>query len=94
MKLWRSKNPGKRRAYRAKRHAAELLRTPVWADTIKIHQIYKLAAHMSTPPLLYHVDHIIPLQGKTVSGLHVPENLQILTAPENMSKHNKYVEFL
>ena len=41
-------------------------------------------------PLGHHVDHIIPLQGKNVSGFHCIENLQYLTAEENIKKGNKY----
>ena len=71
-------------AREAKRRAFKLQRTPKWADLDKIKEIYLNC------PKGYHVDHIIPLQGELVSGLHVPENLQYLTAYENLSKSNNY----
>lgn len=59
--------------------------TPLWADLTKIKQIYLNC------PEGYEVDHVIPLHGKTVSGLHVETNLQYLTRSENAAKGNKLV---
>lgn len=73
---------------------AQLLRMkrcPEWADHQKIQLVYKQARILSK--LLgepCHVDHIIPLQGKTVSGLHIHTNLQILLGKENLQKSNKF----
>lgn len=58
--------------------------TPKWADKRAIRYFYVSC------PEGYHVDHIIPLHGKNVSGLHVLENLQYLPAQENLKKGNNY----
>ena len=71
-------------ARNAKRRALLKDRIPAWADLEKINLIYSLC------PNGYHVDHIIPLQGETVCGLHVENNLQYLTAAENLAKSNKF----
>ena len=81
---WRQAHPDKVRAKRAKERAAKLQRTPTWANQEKIQEIY------SNCPEGYHVDHIVPLQGELVSGLHVENNLQYLPASENSSKGNKF----
>lgn len=57
---------------------------PIWADNNHLRNIY------INRPEGYHVDHIIPLKGKYVSGLHVPNNLQYLSADDNMAKNNHY----
>jgi 5-methylcytosine-specific restriction endonuclease McrA len=59
-------------------------RTPIWADLDKIYEFY------FNCPIGYQVDHIIPLKGKLVSGLHVLNNLQYLTIEENLKKNNSY----
>ncbi len=67
------------------RQARKEERTPPWADLDKIREIYL------NRPKGYHVDHIIPLNGENVSGLHVHYNLQYLPAKENLSKGNKLI---
>jgi 5-methylcytosine-specific restriction endonuclease McrA len=64
--------------------------TPVWADLEKIRVIYREALKKEIlTGITHHVDHIIPLRGKTVCGLHIPENLQILTEEQNLKKGNR-----
>lgn len=77
------RNKDKYFAASAKRRAALLNAIPLWADLKKIEEIYL------NKPKGYNVDHIIPLQGAEVCGLHVENNLQYLTEEENKSKGNK-----
>lgn len=83
-------------AKNAKRRAAKLERTPSWlieSDWNRINGRYALAQHMQhLTGDIYHVDHIIPLQGDEVSGLHVPDNLRVVLASENLSKGNSFME--
>lgn len=93
---WKVSNPGKVNAHGAKRRAALLQRTPVWLtedDLWLMEQAYDLA-NLRTKMFgfAWHVDHIVPLQGKTVSGLHVPINLQVIPGSNNIRKANSFSE--
>lgn len=92
-KAWRTANKGKCTSYCAKRRAKKIQATPAWLTKEQLKQIqdfYILAKNLVlTTGIQYHVDHIVPLRGKDVSGLHVPWNLQVLTAHENINKSNK-----
>lgn len=68
--------------YRGRKNPEYLLRRPTNTDIKTLKEIYKNC------PIGYHVDHIIPLKGRLVSGLDIPENLQYLPAKENMQKSN------
>jgi len=84
IEVWRDNNRGLVNSYDAKRRSAKLQRTPAWADLEAIKKIY------AECPEGMHVDHIVPLQGELVSGLHVENNLQYLTPSENASKNNSF----
>ena len=83
-KRWQQNNRDKVRLKNANERANKIQRFPKWADKELIKEFYLNC------PEGYHVDHIIPLRGRDVSGLHVIENLQYLPAKENMSKGNRY----
>jgi 5-methylcytosine-specific restriction endonuclease McrA len=88
--------PGKARAKGAQRRKSLVRATPHWLTAIQraqIDEFYELAvAKQMQTDVIQHVDHIVPLQGNGIRGLHVPWNLQILTESENCSKHNKLLE--
>jgi 5-methylcytosine-specific restriction endonuclease McrA len=84
-------DPGKYSAKSAKRRCARLQATPAWADLAAIVDIYRRAQEITRETGINHdVDHIIPLRGRTVWGLHIPINLQILTSTKNRRKSNKF----
>lgn len=90
---WAKKNRHLRNSQLALYRACKLQQTPPWLSNlhkIEIQQKYKQAAFLTKiTGIVHHVDHIIPLRGKTVRGLHVPWNLQILTQSENCKKGNR-----
>jgi 5-methylcytosine-specific restriction endonuclease McrA len=87
----RHANPARFAAKRAARRAAKSQRTPVWADHDAILAIYReCECRQRLTGIPHHVDHVAPLQGRTISGLHVEYNLQILTGPQNCSKGNRW----
>lgn len=91
---WNKANSDKKAASASKHRAAKLQRTPKWlttSDWIEINWAYKIASDMTkSTGVQYEVDHVVPLQGKNVSGLHCPQNLRIITKKENASKRNKF----
>ena len=93
-KNWKKANKSKVLAATRKRQADKIKRTPLWLtehDHKVIESKYTMAAWLSgVVGRDYHVDHIIPLRGKNVSGLHVPDNLRIIPAKDNLEKGNKY----
>jgi hypothetical protein len=90
---WKALNKCKVYAWTAKRRGALLNATPSWLSKEELNKIseFYICAEMFAMYTgeKYHVDHIIPLRGKTVNGLHVPWNLQVIPAKENLVKSNK-----
>lgn len=95
-KEYQHNNPAYRNKKNATRRVAYVLAIPKWLTFIQqaqIEEFYEIArAKTMQTGERYHVDHIIPLRGKNVSGLHVPWNLQVLSGRENNQKFNKVME--
>ena len=87
-------NPHLRARLSSTARSAKLNRTPSWLtddDKWWIDEIYDLAAvRTKITGVQWHVDHIIPLRGKTVSGFHVPSNLQVIPWIDNLKKGNSH----
>lgn len=90
MREYKDSHPGKRRAISLQRKSAVARRTPAWADAAAIEIVYDVAAAWRKAGVDVHVDHVVPLQGRKVSGLHVHQNLTILPAEVNQRKHARY----
>ena len=76
----------------AKRRASLLRAMPVWADKAAIQAKYEQAQRLTLETgIEHHVDHIIPLSNKSVSGLHVENNLRVVTAVLNLKKRNVFL---
>lgn len=87
-------NPHLRAKLSSLQRAAKSNRTPKWLtedDFWLMDEIYRLAgARTAQTGVAWHVDHVIPLRGKLVSGLHVPSNLRVVEWKENLIKGNSY----
>ena len=91
---WAKQNPAKVNARTARRYACKTQATPKWLtadDHWMIEQAYELA-NLRTKMFGFpwEVDHIVPLRGKKVMGLHAPWNLQVVAQSENRRKSNSF----
>ena len=95
-KLYVAQNAARVRSYKAKRRAKERKATPPWLteDHLEaIRAVYTEAERLTQETGIPHqVDHIVPLSGKTVSGLHVPWNLRAIPAVDNNRRPRVWVE--
>lgn len=94
MRSYKKINRAKYNAWNMKYHASKKDRTPSWLKDVDFERIqneYKLADLLcKVTGIRWEVDHIIPLQGVNVSGLHVPSNLKVIQAADNRTKNNRF----
>ena len=89
---FRKVHPDRCAATQAKRRARKFQATPLWVSNEKISLIYKEAQLMTQyTGVLHVVDHIVPLKGRKVSGLHIETNLRVITDMDNKRKSNIYI---
>lgn len=96
VKRWFQRNPEYHAATRAKRHARKLQCSPSWLTADDLQAVWDFYAEAKLWTQLtgieHCVDHICPMQGDGICGLHVPWNLGVLSRSENAKKHNRWVE--
>ena len=88
-----AKRPGQRNLWTMNYRTSKVERMPDWLNDGQLFEmecVYTYCSALRKTGIDCHVDHAVPLRGKTVSGLHVPWNLQILQGRENMSKGNTF----
>ena len=90
---WRETNKHLVLALNSASRAKKLNATPSWANKKKIAEVYDFAQEFRECGFDVHVDHIVPLRGKQVSGLHVEQNLRVCLASVNLRKYNKQLEY-
>lgn len=94
-KQWRDKYPEKNLAKAIRYRANRDKRTVSWdkelTDLVIEEASHKCFLMQKITGYAWHVDHVIPLNGKVVSGLHVWNNISVIPAAENMSKSNRYI---
>lgn len=94
MAAWNKANPHMATAGTARYRASKLKQTPKWlseSERSEIARCYELAStYTNLFGVKVHVDHVIPLRGGSVRGLHVPWNLRVMIASENMQKNASY----
>lgn len=84
---YRKANMDKVYAHNGSRRQAEKTARPIWADLNEIAKLYEWSDFITKETgIRHHVDHIIPLKGKTVCGLHIHPNMQVIPATENLRK--------
>jgi hypothetical protein len=92
-RLWSKTNRGTANALAKRYKLKKVNATPKWLSESQLLNIkckYQLAAMLNVHGVeAWHVDHIVPIRGKDVCGLHVPWNLRVIPAKENMTKGNK-----
>ncbi len=89
---WKARNKAVSACSESKRRSRAIVATPPWADLKAIEMIYRVAQLARVSGFMAEVDHIVPLRGKSVSGLHVHNNLQIISEIANRSKGSSFKE--
>jgi hypothetical protein len=87
---WKKNNKHKVNAVNGKRRASKIQRTPSWSNYNDVKMWYEVAEVLSRSGVKFHVDHVVPLLGKTVSGFHVENNMQVIPSYLNVSKNNQW----